>query len=182
MIRKIGTALHAAFITWLCLAAVPTYAQQHPVSPTPLPRDSLLSIARTIIDSSECQVLVTIDEEGRPRVRAMSPFPPEADWVIWLGTSPDSKKIRQIRAKPEVAVYYYAPDRVSYVSVSGEAEIVDDTGLETTYWKDGWERFFQAPGTAYVLIRVRPSVLEVYSPLYRLFRDSAAEGPVVVEF
>ena len=60
-------------------------------------RDSLLTVARTIIDSAQCRTLITVDENGKPQARTMSPFPPEEDMVIWLGTNPGSRKALQIK-------------------------------------------------------------------------------------
>lgn len=145
-------------------------------------RDSLLMIAREIVDSSSCQVLVTVDEEGKPRSREMSPFPPEKDWVIWLGASPRSRKIRQIANNPNVVVYYYDQDRYGYVSISGTAAIVDDPGMKKVYWKQGWEGFFPDRDVDYVLIRVTPLTMEICSFSHGLFGDPDTMAPVSLEF
>jgi len=70
-------------------------------------RDSLLTYARMIVDSSDSHVLVTVDETGKPHARTMSPFTPEEDWTIWLGTFPTSRKAQQIKNNPNVVVFYY---------------------------------------------------------------------------
>jgi len=70
-------------------------------------RDSLLTYARMIIDSSNSRVFITVDETGKPRARTMSTFTPEDNWVIWLGTFPTSRKVKQIKNNPNVVVFYY---------------------------------------------------------------------------
>ena len=60
-------------------------------------RDSLMAIARVIMDSANCRAFITVDENGNPHARAMSPFPPEENMVVWLGTSPKSRKVKQIK-------------------------------------------------------------------------------------
>lgn len=59
-------------------------------------RDSLLILARMIIDSAQCRVFITVDESGKPQARQMSFFSPEVNMVIWLGTNPRSRKVQQI--------------------------------------------------------------------------------------
>jgi len=70
-------------------------------------RDSLLTYARMIVDSSNSHVLVTVDETGKPRARTMSPFTPDESWIIWLGTSPTSRKVEQIENNPNVVVFVW---------------------------------------------------------------------------
>jgi general stress protein 26 len=144
-------------------------------------RDSLLIYARTIVDSAQCRALVTVDEEGNPRVREMSPFPPDDDWIIWLGTFPTSRKANQIKNKPNVVVFYYDSDGYSYVAVSGKAQLVNDPNLKEKYWKEGWKRFYPDRDTQYILIKVVPERLEVCSFKYHLLWDSEGR-PVSVKF
>jgi general stress protein 26 len=144
-------------------------------------RDSLLTYARIIIDSAKCRVFVTVDEEGKPQARTMSPFPPEDNWVIWLGTFPTSRKVKQIQNNPNVVVFYYDTKGMSYVSVSGKARLVNDPDLKAKYWKSGWKQFYPDRETQYILIEVTPVRLEVCSFKYDLLWSP--EGlPASVEF
>lgn len=144
-------------------------------------RDSLLIYARTIIDSSESHVLVTVDEEGKPQARTMSPFQPEEDWIIWLGTFPTSRKVKQIQNNPNVVVFYYDSESKSYVSVSGIAQIVNDPALKDKYWRGGWKMFYPDKETQYVLIKVTPVKMEICSFKYNLLWDTDGR-PAHVEF
>jgi len=144
-------------------------------------RDSLLIYARTIVDSAQCRTLVTVDEEGNPRIREMAPFPPEDNWVIWLGTFPTSRKVKQIKNNPNVVVFYYDTKSYSYVNVSGKAELVNDPELKAKYWKEEWKVFYPDRDTQYILVKVIPERLEVCSFKYHLLWD--ADGrPASVEF
>ena len=71
------------FLTFtLCTSVI---AQEHQAKvQQEMSRDSLLTVARTIIDSAQCRTFITVDENGKPQARAMSPFPPEEDMVIVL--------------------------------------------------------------------------------------------------
>ncbi len=142
-------------------------------------RDSLLTYARIIIDSSISRVLVTVDETGKPRARTMSPFTPEENWVIWLGTFPTSRKVEQIINNPNVVVFYYDSKTFSYVNVSGTARLVNDPDLKAKYWKEGWKRFYPDRDKDYILVEVTPERLEVCSFKYNLFWDQDGIPPSV---
>ena len=134
-------------------------------------RDSLLIYARMIVDSSNSRVFVTVDESGNPRARIMSPFTPEDNWVIWLGTFPTSRKVEQIKNNPNVVVFYYDSKTFSYVNVSGTARLVNDPDLKAKYWKEGWKRFYPDRDKDYVLVEVTPERLEVCSFKFNLLWD-----------
>jgi len=143
--------------------------------------DSLLAIAYTIIDSAQCRTFITVDENGKPQARAMSPFPPEENMIIWLGTSVNSRKVKQIKNNPQVMVYYYDSHGLSYVSVSGTASLVDDPDKKTHYWKEEWTRFYPDPEKDYILIKVIPDRMEICSFENQLFWDDEGK-PAYLEF
>jgi general stress protein 26 len=147
-----------------------------------IPRDSILKVARIIIDSAKCRVLVTVDENGKPHAREMAPFPPEDNWVIWLGTSTKSRKVKQIQKNPNVVVFYYDTYASGYASVSGQARLVNDPELKAKYWVKGWDAFYPDRDKEYTLIEVTPEVLEVCSFRYRFFWDPETGIPPLVEF
>src|SRR3974390_3074293 len=99
---------HALLLSLLpfALAASPAaLAQDKPSSPAD-ERARLVAGAREIMAAQTYCALVTIDEEGRPQVRTMNPFPPEDDMTVWMATNTRSRKVREIRRDPRVALYY----------------------------------------------------------------------------
>ena len=144
-------------------------------------RDSLLTIANTIIDSSSCHMLITVDENGKPQARSMSAFPPDENMVIWLGTSTNSRKVKQIKNNPNVMVFYYDTKGYSYVSIAGQARIVNDSEKKAHYWKKNFTRYFPDPTKDYILIEVIPERMEICSHKYKLFWDSNWR-PAFIEF
>ena len=142
-------------------------------------RDSLLTYARVIVDSSDSHVLITVDETGKPRARTMSPFSPEENWTLWLGTFPTSRKVKEIKNNTNVVVFYYDSKSWSYVNISGTAQLVKDPDLKVKYWKDGWKRFYPDRDKNYILIEVTPERLEVCSFKYHLFWDENGIPPSV---
>ncbi|MFA5974210.1 MAG: pyridoxamine 5'-phosphate oxidase family protein [Lentimicrobiaceae bacterium] len=169
--------------TALLLSTTPLAAQENKGLPyQPISYDSLLYTARTIVDSARCQVLITVDEKGQPYAREMSPFSPENDWVIWLGTTRGSRKTNHILHNPNVVVYYYDTKGKSYVSVSGKARLVDTPAKKAKYWKDGWKIFYPDRDKNYILIEVIPEKLEVCSFRYKLFWEPVTGIPHSVDF
>jgi len=145
-------------------------------------RDSLLTLARAIMDSAGCRILVTVDENGKPHAREMAPFAPEEDYVIWLGTSQGSRKTKQIQQNPNVVVYYYESKGMSYVAVSGKACLVNDAEKKAKYWTESWKRYYPNRDTDYILIKVTPEQLEVLSYKYKLSWDPVTKAPRSVDF
>ena len=123
--------------------------------------DSLLTAARAIIEAADYCALITLDESGRPQVRTMDPFAPDDGMVVWFGTRRGSRKVEHIRRDPRVTVYYEAAGGAGYVSISGIAHLVEDPSEKAGRWKEGWEEFYEDPESDYLLIEVRPEVLEI---------------------
>jgi len=173
--------IYFTFIIIILFITSSIFAQEKKIKLQEISRDSLLIIARTIVDSADSRTFVTVDEEGKPQARTMSPFPPEEDWVIWLGTNPESRKVKQIKNNPNVMVFYYDSDGHSYVSVAGQARIVNDPEKRVKYWRKGWTKYYPDPEKDYTLIELTPKRLEICSFRHKLFWDEAGQ-PAFVEF
>ena len=135
------------------------------------PDARMLAAARTIIDNAPSCALISLDEDGLSRVRAMDPFKPEDDFTIWFGTNSYSAKVQQIKSKPNVSLYYLDSDNTGYVIIQGKAEIVDDPELKSKYWKEEWKDFYPDYPDAYSLIKVQPEWLEVISEKDEILGD-----------
>ena len=144
-------------------------------------RDSLLTIANTIIDSARSRTFITVDENGKPQARTMYVFPPDENMVVWLGTSTGSRKVKQIKNNPNVMVFYFDTKGRSYVSIAGQARLVNDPEKKAHYWKKSWTRYFPDPEKDYILIEVTPKRMEICSYKYKLFWDSKGL-PAFIEF
>ena len=176
--RYVLTLQTLIFLTLLPFCNFFTQTNQFP-SQRDVSRDSLLICARIIIDSSDSRTFITVDETEKPHARTMSPFPPEGDWTIWLGTFPTSRKVKQIKNNPNVVVFYYDSESYSYVNISGTARLVNDPELKAKYWKEGWKRFYPDRDKDYILIEVTPQRLEVCSFKFDLLWDQYGIPPVV---
>lgn len=148
---------------------------------TTAPRDTLLAVARDIIDAARYCGLVTTVEGGMTRVRAMDPFSPESDMTIWMGTNRETRKVKEIEGEPRVTLYYAAPDGSGYVTIFGTATLVDEAEEKAARWKPEWESFYQDPASEYLLIQVTPHRLEVIDYSRGIVGDPATwEAPTVL--
>lgn len=144
--------------------------------------EKLKTIAREIIKESTHCNFITVDEQGRPRVRVMDGFEPESDFTVWLATNPKSRKVEQIKLNPKATLYYLTPDRMSYVMIQGDAELVNDLSEKDKYWKDGWESFYPNKADDMVLIKVVPKWMEIVSYPHGVLGDTQTWEPVIVNF
>ena len=58
----------------------------------PVGRPELIAAAREIVAGQTYCALITQDDEGRPQVRTMNPFPPEEDMTVWIATSSNAAR------------------------------------------------------------------------------------------
>lgn len=142
----------------------------------------LKKAARETIESSGTCALITLDNEGQPRARAMDPFPPDDDFTIWFGTNAKSRKVNQIKNDPRVTVYYLADDASGYVSIYGLAELIDDKKAKEKHWKPEWEAFYVDKDSDYLLIKVTPLWMELISEKQGINGDPVSWQPPKVIF
>lgn len=144
--------------------------------------EDLLVVARQTIEAAQTCFLITVGEEGLPSARVMAPFPPEADFTIWMGARPRQRKIREI-AKDDRAVlgYSYAADG-AYLSMAGT--IVVESGLDKRrrYWTEDFRVFWPdgPEGDDYILLKFVPSRMELMNVMRGVAADPTGPGPVVL--
>jgi general stress protein 26 len=164
----------------LCFAVLSPGIRSQVKQAPRLDRQSLLATAREIMNTARYCALITIDPTGRPHARAMDPFSPEEDMVVWLATNPKSRKVREIRRNQRVTLYYFVREDQAYVTISGRARIVRDAREKAKHWKDEWKDFY--PDLQYLLIAVKPEKLEVISVKQGIIGDSITWTPPAVTF
>jgi general stress protein 26 len=152
-------------LSWLLPAialALPhsALAQEKPTSPAD-ERSRLIAAAREIMAAQTYCALVTLDEAGRPQVRTMNPFPPEEDMTVWFATNTRSRKVREMRRDPRVALYYSDhKNAIGYVQITGRVVLVEDMQEILKRKRAYWDQAF--PGLKnLVLIKVVPERIDV---------------------
>lgn len=147
-------------------------------------REQLVEVARAVMAAAGHCALVTLDDDGAPRVRTMDPFPPERDLTVWLATNAGTRKVSDLGRDPRATLYYFDAAGGGYVSLVGRAEIVDDPDQKQARWKDAWGPFYEDGnrGEDYVLIRFVPERAEIVSLEYGVASEPRAWKPAILEF
>ncbi len=128
---------------------------------TPLGRPELIAAAREIMAGQTYCALVTQDEDGRPQIRTMNPFPPEENMTVWIATSTATRKVKHMRRDHRVTLYYANHAQATgYVAITGRAELIDDRAemikRKRAYWDSAFPGFKNL-----VLIKVVPESMDV---------------------
>ena len=164
------------------LLLIPFTGYSQNIEPTDSSNSKLISAAREIMIAAGTCALITLDEEGRPRVRAMDPFTPESDLTVWFGTNAKSRKVNQINKDPRVTLYYLDSDASGYVMIHGTAQLVDNQKEKEKRWKDEWEAFYPNKTEGYLLIKVTPIWMEISSTTRGIVGDTTTWQPPIVIF
>jgi len=164
------------------LLFIPFNSFSQNIDPNDVSNIKIKNAAREIMTAAATCALITLDEEGRPRVRVMDPFLPESDFTVWFGTNPKSRKVDQIKKNPKVTLYYLDSDASGYVMIHGKAQLVDDQKVKEKRWKDEWEAFYPNKPEGYLLIKVSPEWMEVVSYTHGILGDPTTWQPPVIMF
>jgi general stress protein 26 len=125
--------------------------------------EQLLDLVKATLTTAEFCFLTTLAESGQAHTRLMQPFAPEPDLTIWFGTSPNSRKVQEIRRDPRVTLGYAHSPAGAYVSLIGTAALETDLALRRRYWREAFSAFWPAgPAHAdYLLIKFVPVHIEI---------------------
>ncbi|MFQ5637919.1 MAG: pyridoxamine 5'-phosphate oxidase family protein [bacterium] len=145
-------------------------------------RDTLLSVAREYMQAVRYCALITVDSTGQPHVRAMDPFLPDENMVVWFGTNRKSRKVQEIRKNPRVTLYYSDDKGAGYVAIIGTARLVDDPKEKAVRWKEEWVEFYKDQKESYLLIKVIPEKLEIVNYKHGIVGDTETWRSPSVEF
>jgi len=124
--------------------------------------EEIKSVAKSIMVATRFAGLTTIDSLGYPNTRTMDALTPEDDFIVWLATNPKSRKVRQIEANQKVTLYYAQHDKGNYVTIVGNASLIDDPETKQAKWQDEWAEFYPSQDEM-ILIKVTPTSLELVS-------------------
>jgi general stress protein 26 len=124
--------------------------------------DKMLDIARTIMKEADYCFFMTHGESGEINARLMHPFEPDAEFNIYLGASPKSRKAREVLKQHHVTLSFINPRSTAYVTLVGTATLENDAALKRKYWRSYWTDMY--PGgpenSEYILIKIAPQRLE----------------------
>lgn len=126
--------------------------------------ESTLAAARATIARRSYCVLATHDGsaiDGRVVQRAGRP---DESLTLWFGTSPDSRKVAQLRSDPSVTVLFLDHSRTAGVTLRGSVDIVEDPAERRRHFRSSWWAFFPdgPDGDDFVALRFVPTSVQVW--------------------
>ena len=145
-------------------------------------REAIIEAAHEIMTAAVHCALVTVGADGRPEARMMDPFPPESDLTVWMATNPGTRKVAEMRADRRVTLVYFDRGDPGYVTLLGDARLVDDPAEKLARWKDEWSLYYPGgpEGSDYLVIEFVPQRIEVVSVKYGIADDPQAWKPAIV--
>jgi general stress protein 26 len=128
----------------------------------------LLDLARQTMAKARYATLATVDGDGQPRTRIVDPFVPDENFVIYVATRPNTRKVAQIKQHDQVTLFYFDPQGRNYVSVMGKAELIEDKASKIAMRREADSaRIYPDFPDDYLLIRIEPDWLEGLLPGFR---------------
>ncbi|AGW13480.1 putative pyridoxamine 5'-phosphate oxidase-like FMN-binding protein [Megalodesulfovibrio gigas DSM 1382 = ATCC 19364] len=124
---------------------------------------SILAAARATMARKKYCLLATYGAE-HIGARVLQPFPPGPDFEVWLGTSPRSRKVAQLRNDSRATLVYQDDSKAACVVLVGQVEVVENVMERRQRFMPKWWAFFpDGPrGDDYVLLRFRPERIEIW--------------------
>ena len=109
-------------------------------------------------------MLTTQGADGTLRSRPMTTQERDFDGDLWFFTARDAPTAQDVGHNPQVNAAYANPDKNDWVSVAGEASLVDDPAKKRELWNDALKAWFPdgLDDPELVLLRVRASGAEYW--------------------
>jgi general stress protein 26 len=145
-------------------------------------RGELIAAAREIMNTARYCALITTDSKGSVQARTMDAFAPDENMIVWFATNPRSRKVGEIRRNPHVTLYYFDRESQAYVTIHGNARLVNEQAEKARHWKQEWSAFYPNRDKDYLLIKVAPAWLEVIDTKKGIVGDSKFWQPPSVDF
>lgn len=124
--------------------------------------DHWLSVARTVMRSVRYSVMVTVAADG-PHAATVEHFGPSRELVLHVGTSPATRKARQVAADERVSMVFQRPHDRACVVARCTATILSDEASRHRWFMPAWRSFWpDGPDHDFVVVRCVPYRLEVW--------------------
>jgi acid phosphatase (class A) len=161
-------------------AAAPAPARTVPAAD----RGAILKAAREVAQKARYAALVTLGGDGQPQARIVDPLGPDADFAVWIGTNPATRKVAEIAKDSRVTLQFFDATGPAYVTLVGTASVVTDPEVKATHWKDAWAAFYKdhQRGSDFALLKFVPRRLEIVSQAHGLVNDPKDWRPVSLDF
>src|SRR5262249_4971348 len=95
-----------------------------------------------LIKDEHTAVLVTVGRDGTLDSRPMGCVQKEFDGTLWFLTFKDSPKVLEIAKNQQALVSYARPSDYEFISISGQARLIDDPDQVRALWSEGFKVWF----------------------------------------
>jgi general stress protein 26 len=146
-------------------------------------RATLLAAARDIMIATRYCTMVTNGPGGQPQARIVDAFGPDTSLTVWIATNAQTRKVSELKKDPRVTLLYFSPVTFEYVTIHGKATFSTDAKDRETHWKRDWSTLYKNEwrGSDYLLIKIKPSRVEVVSTRRGINTDPVTWRPASVE-
>lgn len=97
--------------------------------------DNSLDKLWDLIKNLEVAMLTTLDSDGTLHSRPMATQQPSFDGHLWFFTQASAHKVDEVQHHRQVNVSYVDSEKNRFVSVTGQAQVVRDTGKARELWQ-----------------------------------------------
>lgn len=104
-----------------------------PPQPAPVDPKQLVMLAQETMRRAKFPMLATVDQDGQPRLRPVSPVKTEG-FTIFVANLRDYHKTAEIAANPRVELCYMDPDH-NQVRITANAEVITDPAIIADIWQ-----------------------------------------------
>lgn len=106
-------------------------------------REEAIQIMAKIIKDVKFAMITTTTAEGHLHARPMTTQQKEYDGDLWFIGAKDSEGVQDMKARPQVNVSFSNPDKQTYLSMTGTAELVEDRAKLDELWSDFYKVYFE---------------------------------------
>ena len=133
---------------------------------TVLTREHALAVVRAMLKRTKYCFFITHSPEGWCSARLVAPIVDEGEaFVLWFGTNPSLRKVREIEADPRVTIAVEDERDNANLILYGTARVERELSVRRKWWVGSWRLFFpRGPaGDDYVVIRFDAERIELMS-------------------
>ena len=102
-------------------------------APEPFNESDLPRLAHDVIRDAKFPMLATVDIDGNPRLRPVSPVRVDEDFTVYVANLRSYHKTAEIAANPAVELAYLASNH-DQIRITGIAEILSNSKLIGEIW------------------------------------------------
>lgn len=167
-----------SFFSILLGVALATQAAEKPS------REETLRVAREVITTARYATFVTLGRDGHPQARIVEPTAPSDDFIVWIGTNPQSRKVAELRRDPRATLLFFDSAGGAYVTLKGRVAVVVDAAEKERHFKEEWTSFYKDRhrGPDFLMLRFTPTALEISAEGKGIKNDRKTWTPTIVEF